>query len=125
MNEKIARWLGWEKLSRPALPMSEDEPPLEWKAPSGGARFAPYWDRYISEWHGGDGLLSKIEEKGPHDVFMRKFLGVLMANTRGARGVIAQESDGSEWVEIGTAWAILKATPAQLAAALVEVIDDA
>lgn len=72
-------------------------------------------DNDITLWHGEDGLLSVVSAKGLWDDYARQLLQDLGVET-------ATEKDGSEWVELPHVFATFAATPAQLTAALIEVI---
>jgi len=93
-NERIARW----RYSKPA-----DEPCI----------LVPRFDTDITLWHGEDGLLAMIEEKG----LQMPFLRALRTEVR---------PDGCNFTPLGgrETWQVCRATPAQLAAALCEVIPD-
>jgi hypothetical protein len=63
-------------------------------------------------------LLDTIDRLEPYDVYRRCVLGHLVKEVRGSQGVIAREHDGSEWVELNTAWALMRATNDQIAEAM-------
>jgi len=98
VNETIARWLGWTDI----------ESWLEgYGIPPGGspntAKLVPLYDSGRAFWHGDDGLLAEIER--------RELIARFMLAMREVVGI--------------TTWAHMTATPAQLAAALVKVIEEA
>jgi len=93
-NETIVRWLGW----------TWDEDTGAWFAPPPMQHYqitTPSFDR-IGDWHGDDGLLAEIER--------RELIARFMLAMREVVGI--------------TTWAHMTATPAQLAAALVKVIEE-
>ena len=95
VNETIARWLGW----------TWDEDTGAWFAPPPMQHYqitTPSFDR-IGDWHGDDGLLVEIERQ--------ELIARFMLAMREVVGI--------------TTWAHMTATPAQLAAALVKVIEEA
>jgi len=120
-NERIARWVGIDTFSDGELGplVVVDGVGYTWN-PADDCR---PWHFTVCE-GGPPPLLAEIERRGKHDSFLRVFLLALVAELRGERGVVAREDDGSEWVEIGTAWMIRRATHAQLSAALVAVIGE-
>lgn len=100
-NEKIAKWLG------PFIKVSV------------GNRAGEIWpDSDILLWHSKDGLLEKIGERNVHEAFSVELGYILcapgMASYHDKNGVVTLRYN---------AWDVLCATPAQLAAALVKVID--
>ena len=137
-NEIIAKWAGFTKLDKPEpitlswAPGHFDTGPTlhHWRDPEGTYWIdAPEYSRDITLWHGPHRLLKLIEGGARTDVltpngYLRRFLTELVGIVRGSQGVIAREDDGSEWVEVGTAWALLRASAADLAAALVAVIKE-
>jgi len=134
VNEKIARWLGLEL--KPYAPQSVRLLPGDLIIDRGNvhglgidtifkvlnASLRPWeYDGNIALWHGKDGLLAKIEKRGPACWYA--FIKILIVDM-GPRRVIVREDDGSEWVEIGTALMVLESTPTQLASALAKIIDE-
>ena len=109
-NEKIAKWLGWQKNPNSNL----------WITPDGGIVLVRRWDENINEWRGDNGLLAAIEKAGPSIWY--DFIAALITNM-GPRSVIVRKEDGSEWVEVGTVLTVIESSPAQLAEALISVID--
>lgn len=121
MNERIMQWAGHSR--RVPLPLGGP--------PDIPVRFQditvirltdyppPSYDTDITLWHGPDGLLAKIEEKGLQfrDAFILSFLD---------RHEYPDSLDPDDSLAVDTAsvWAGLTATPAQLAAALVKVIEE-
>jgi len=101
-NERIARWLGREL----DVPRNPHHAP-EIKDAAGRTKRSMAFDADLTLWHGKYGLLAKIEARGLINPFLR-----------------AMQWFPAEWGGVQRAvWATLTATPAQLASALVEVID--
>jgi len=98
-NETIARWLGWQ-YEGDAWTNTDEEPGI----------FLPQWDTDITLWHGGDGLLAEIERQNLEERFIRE---------------VWDRNRGTAWAtKENVAWWCCTATPAQLAAALVETIGE-
>jgi len=113
-NERIAEWLGWVRLDEPEADMPDGI--LEWKQPSGAHVQLRWFDRFIMEWHGKDGLFAKIKERGLWEAFLAQLLKDIDA-------FVAAEDDGSEWIEIRYVFDLLSRRPHQLAVTLVGVIN--
>ena len=117
VNETIARWLGWTDI----------ESWLEgYGIPPGGspntAKLVPLYDSGRAFWHGDDGLLAEIERQGGDKDSLSRDLHREWMSQR----VEAEDPPFDRQMpyadEIAAAY--LRATPAQLAAALVEVIEE-
>jgi len=68
-------------------------------------------DRFIDYWHGDDGILQKIEEKGAQFAFIKALADILYA---------------PRWVNAdiwGALWLVRRADAPQLAAALLKCIE--
>jgi len=108
-NERIARWLGW---SGPLDALTSPYPWIEPGTCPDSERFhwtAPHYDADIRLWHGPDGILAKIEEKGLRE----RFISNWFAQWASAGG------NGDEY-----SWGLINSTPAQLTAALVATIKE-
>ena len=86
-----------------------------WTSPEGEHEIkCPLFDTNITLW---PDLLQKIEEKG----LMQRFADQLTV----ALGLMIEVAfDGSEWLDVEYLPALIKATPAQLTAALVATIEE-
>ena len=123
-NEIISRWMGkkrgcpvaWRPGAIAILTNGEVEVAYERGANQGWEPWQP--DTNIALWFGPGGLLQKIEEKG----LMQRFADQLTV----ALGLMIEvEFNGSEWLAVEYLPALIKATPAQLTAALVATITGA
>jgi len=90
---------------------------LRYALPDGGGCRPWQPDTDITLWHGPGGLIEKIEEKGLLQRFVDKLTVVLGL-------MIEVEFDGSEWLAVEYLPVLIKATPAQLSAALVATIKE-
>jgi len=113
-NETIVRWLGW----------TWDEDTGAWFAPPPMQHYqitTPSFDR-IGDWHGDDGLLAEIGRRGGDKDSLSRDLHREWMSQR----VEAEDPPFDRQMpyadEIAAAY--LRATPAQLAAALVKVIEE-
>jgi len=114
-NERIAEWLGWVRLDEPEADIPDGI--LEWKMPSGAHVQLRWFDRFIGEWHGSDGLFAKIKKRRLWMVFLDQLL-------KDTGIFVAIEDDGSEWVEKRRIFDLLTIKPSRLAATLLKVIDE-
>ena len=113
-NERIAEWAGWEEIesygegvrSIGRVPRSHKDWNDDFQY-----SFIPSFDTDITLWHGENGLLAEIENRHLSEQFVYESDGPWLGG----------DDDGFA-VEI---WAALRASPAQLAAALVKVIEEA
>ena len=103
-NERIARWLGWtvDKFLPPTWYFKDGDSVMRVKD------FKP--DTDITLWHGEDGLLSKIEERG--EEFAESFIFELDLDLFGTENML--ESD---------LFSAIRATPEQLTMALAAAIN--
>ena len=113
-NERIALWLGWRKIDSP-------QDAFCWKCDGGGLQDRPpQFDADITFWHGADGLLAEIERRGR----LAGAGGLLFALHEQYRAALPRECGLTGPVAaVGWEKFLLKATPAQLAAALVKMIE--
>jgi len=112
-NEKIARWLGWRGFQRQLCSgggKTWEGDLLGVPPDSERGRLVPRFDTDIGFWHGGGELLEEIEKRGIRD----QFLSALF------RDFANQGISGDDYT-----WWMMTASPAQLAAALVAVIEGA
>ena len=104
-NERIARWLGWHR----------DEG--RWVDSDGASGYpllaSSDFDSDLSSWHGPDGLLEEIERRGMWVSFCREYVKIV------GTGLDTPALTALRLVTMG-----LRATPAQLSAALVAVIGE-
>ena len=113
-NETIARWRGWVHTGTPR----------PWLSPN-DERFSsvPKYDEWPASWHGEKGLLAEIEEDTDcwqqFIVALARELGLIRERVSFAVTITMDEVEADEAI-----WRALKATPAQLATALVEVIGE-
>jgi len=113
-NELIAEWLDW-KLGEDTLLIWNDC--ITCGKPTGErfVVFSPETD--INLWHGSDGLLQNIKDKG----LLTKFTDHLIAGC----GIFVEiEHDGSMWLPIERVPELVLAGTEQLTAALVAVIKE-
>jgi len=110
-NEKIARWRGYIYVDQRIKQPFQDDGLSGWRDGLHGKGVSIAFDTDITLWHGKDGVLAEIEKREKKGVF----LDALMVTN-------AWDVDG-RWNQ-DFVWLICRATPAQLAAALVKVIGD-
>jgi len=98
-NERIATWRGWINVGGPTPWLNKDS-----------ERFhgVPPYEQGCGWWHGKHGLLAEIEKRGCVISFMSKLTDAIREET--TNGTLA-------W------WDVITATPAQLAAAMVKMIE--
>ena len=116
-RETIARWLGWKGLQWQNLSGGGKiwrGDLLGVRTDSGPGEIAPDFSTDITLWHGDDGLLQKIEDENVWGEFLYEV------------GNLVDPEDnklGNPYKQIRYHWALLKATPSQLTAALVAAIN--
>ena len=104
-NERIAEWAGWIQVE---CEDDDGNPYLEWRNPVNDCnKELPAFNTNITLWHGEDGLSAEITNKKLERLFADELLWM------------APDGGFIDCVLIG-----LLATPAQLAAALVKVIEE-
>ena len=109
-NEKIAEWRGYTRFKTPATSQKYPGVPAEsWIKPSTGLTASIEFDGDIVLWHGKDGLLAEIEQREKKGVFLD---ALMVANAWAVDGRWNQDF----------VWLICRATPAQLAAALMRMM---
>ena len=99
-NLKIAEWLDYRWTPPQGLHDGY------WTRPSGLFVDSIKFNERITLWHGEDGILAEIERNG----FVPKFIMALDSIVGMAK--------------CGLTWDVLRATPAQLTAALIKVIEE-
>ena len=105
-NEKIARWRGYIYVDQRIKQPFPTDGISGWRDGLHGKDVSIAFDTDIALWHGEEGLLATIEKLEMSSLFIMR---------------------GPWWIEEIRAtneWSLLTATPAQLTAALVKVIDD-
>jgi len=100
-NERIARWLGYQQTVGLTI--------RHWVSPRTGTVASIEFDSYVDLWHGPNGLLSEIEKRNEQN----KFIHYLSFEVGLDLTITAAEAG----------WAICRADSAQLAAALVKMIE--
>ena len=110
-NEKIARWLGCIYVDQRIKQSFQDDGISGWRNWLHGEGISIAFDTDIALWHGENGVLAEIEKNEK----IGSFLDALMV-------AHAWDVDG-RWRH-DFVWLIRCAEPAQLAAALVKMIDN-
>lgn len=130
-NEKIARWLGKDIHIGPTRDLCDGD--LYRFGDAEGICIVHVTDdeshsfvgwnpeEYIEDWHGKDGLLAGIKQRGLLRDFTRRVVQQVDGIGIGAAIIIGNITIGELWDRLSQ---LLFATPAQLAAALVEVIGE-
>jgi len=125
-KERIARWLGWKwrggRIRRDLYPAQGFKRLLFDPRPfDQSLHYCDAWqpDVDITLWHGKDGLAQAIYERQLWEPFVNA-----LAENQGLDGLWGGDRDRRQAFKTLAFWIALCATPAQLTAALVAVIEE-
>jgi len=110
-NEKIAKWRGYLYVDQRIKQPFQDNGLSGWRDWPHGKDVGIAFDTDIALWHGEGGLLYEIGKRNRSGDFIDALFALCEYTD--------DRSDNEDWD-----WYLLAATPAQLAAALVRMIDD-
>ena len=108
-NGKIAGWLGYQWIAPKGYVDGW------WRAKDGSTVFSVAFDKEIALWHGEKGLLAEIEKRELRQKMALMFVDVLR---------FSPLPDNKVSYALSGYWDGMNATPAQLATALVKMIEE-
>ena len=109
-NEKIAEWRGYVHVDQRIKQPFQDNGPSGWLDHLHGKDVSIAFDTDLALWHGEGGLLHEIGKRNRSDCFIDAIFDLCE---------YTDDRSDNDWN-----WYLLTATPKQLTAALVKVIDN-